>query len=174
MAGHVDIGLGRGGVARRMIVHHDDGRGMQGQGPPHHLARVQRRVIDGALLLDFVADQHVLAVQKQQAKLFGAQRRHGGAAIVQQIQPRRQHRVFADRGAGQPNGGLAHDLQNRGRVMAQALGFHQIAHIGGQTIGKTAPAVDHRLGQRFDILARNHRGQQQFQNLVVGQGVGRL
>ena len=49
LAGHGDIGLGGGWIARGVIVAEDDGRGRHLQRPPHDLARIDGRVIDGAL-----------------------------------------------------------------------------------------------------------------------------
>ena len=53
-----------------MVVHQDQRRGVQLQRALHHLARIDRRMIDGAALLRLVGDQHVLAVEEQDAELL--------------------------------------------------------------------------------------------------------
>ena len=63
-----DVGLRRGRVAGRMVVHQDQGGGVQFEGALDDLARVVRRVVDRAALLPLVFDQHVLAVEEQQVK----------------------------------------------------------------------------------------------------------
>jgi hypothetical protein len=48
----------------------------------HHFARIDRRVVDRALLLHLVGDQLVLLVEEEDAELFACFEGHGGAAIV--------------------------------------------------------------------------------------------
>ena len=51
------------------------------------LARIDRRVVDGAGLLHLVGDQRVLLVEEQDAELLALLERHGGAAIVDHLAP---------------------------------------------------------------------------------------
>ena len=44
-------------------------------------------MIHRAARLCFIRDQHILAVEKQDAKLFRLQMRHGGVAIIKQRIP---------------------------------------------------------------------------------------
>ena len=60
---HLDIGMRWRGVSGRMIVHEDQGRGGQLQRAFDHLARINRRVIDGADLLDLIEDQLIPLVE---------------------------------------------------------------------------------------------------------------
>jgi len=53
-----------------MIVHQDKGRGPKLQRPFDHFARVDRRVIYSAFLLDFVSDEHIFPVEKENAELL--------------------------------------------------------------------------------------------------------
>ena len=46
--GHIDIGLGRGRIAGRVVVDHDDRRRAQFQRPLDHFAGIDRGVVDGA------------------------------------------------------------------------------------------------------------------------------
>ena len=68
---HADVGLTWAGVTRRMVVHKDDGSGVQFQGAFDDLARVDRNMVNGAARLFFVGDQGVFGVEKEDAELFG-------------------------------------------------------------------------------------------------------
>jgi len=52
-----------------VIVHQRDRGGRQLQRPLHHLPHIDRRVVDGALLLDLVGDHLVALVEEQDAEL---------------------------------------------------------------------------------------------------------
>jgi hypothetical protein len=80
---HLDVGARRSRVARGMVVHQDDRGGGEFERPLDHLARINRRVIDGAGLLQFVGDERVALVEEQDAELLLLGERHRGAAIVQ-------------------------------------------------------------------------------------------
>lgn len=62
---HVDVGARRCRIARRMVVHEDDGRRRQFQCPPDHLARINRRVVYRSGLLHLVGDQTVFLIEEQ-------------------------------------------------------------------------------------------------------------
>src|SRR6056297_1068579 len=68
---HVDVGGGWRGVSGRVIVHQDEGAGVQFQSPLDDFARIDGDVIDRALRLRLVGDEYVLAVQVENAELFG-------------------------------------------------------------------------------------------------------
>ena len=70
LAGDLDIGARRRRVAGRVVVDEDDGRCRELERPFQHLADIDRRVVDGSLLLHLVGDEIVLAVEKQDAELF--------------------------------------------------------------------------------------------------------
>src|SRR3546814_3044810 len=57
----------------------------------HHLAGVDRGVVDGALLLYLVGDQAVALVEEQQAELLDLLVRHGHAAVGEQLVPGGDH-----------------------------------------------------------------------------------
>jgi hypothetical protein len=52
-----------------VVVHEHDCRGRQLERPLHHLAHIDRGVIDGALLLHLVGDDLVALVEEQDAEL---------------------------------------------------------------------------------------------------------
>ncbi len=62
------------GIAARVVVRQDQGRRLQFQRAPHHLARVDGRVVDGAARLRLVGQQAVLVVEEQDAELLHASR----------------------------------------------------------------------------------------------------
>jgi len=66
---HLDVRAGRRRVAGGMVVHEDDGGGRQFQRPLDHFARIDRRVIDGADLLQFVGDELAALGEEQHAEL---------------------------------------------------------------------------------------------------------
>ena len=59
-----------------MVVHQDDGGSGEFERALDHLARIDRRVIDGADLLDFVGDELVALVEKQHAELLAVGEGH--------------------------------------------------------------------------------------------------
>ena len=82
LLGHLDIGLWRGGVARGVVMHEHDGGCRQLQRPLHHLAHIDRGVIDGARLPHLIGDDLVALVEEEDAELLLVLESHGGAAIV--------------------------------------------------------------------------------------------
>jgi len=70
-----------------VVVHEDQRRCRQFERTLDDLARIDRRVVDRALLLHLVGDDLVLLVEKQDAELLLVGERHGGAAIVEHRRP---------------------------------------------------------------------------------------
>ena len=87
LLGHVDIRPRGGGIARGVVVQQDDVAARQFQGAAHHLARIDRRVIDRAAVQDLIGDQLVLLVEKQHPELFARLIGQGDADIGQQGAP---------------------------------------------------------------------------------------
>ena len=85
---HLDVGVRRRWVARGVIVDEDDRGRRKLQRPLDHLARIDRRVVHGADLLQFVDDQLVALVEEQHAELLLVGERHRRAAIVEHARPR--------------------------------------------------------------------------------------
>ena len=71
-----------------MVVHQDDRSGRELERALDHLARIDRRVIDGADLLQFVGDQLVALVEEQNSELLLVGEGHRHAAIVEHARPR--------------------------------------------------------------------------------------
>ena len=70
LLGHVDIGPGWRGVARRVIVDEHAAGGVQLDCAPQNLPRIHRRVVHSALVHDLVGDQVVALVEVQHAELL--------------------------------------------------------------------------------------------------------
>ena len=60
---HFDIGLRWRGVARGVIMHKDQRRCIELKRSAHHFARIDRRMINRAALLDLIGNQTMLARQ---------------------------------------------------------------------------------------------------------------
>ena len=82
MSARDGVGSPDGWLCTRMI----GGRG-QLQRALDHLARIDRRVVDGAGLLHLVGDQPVALVEEQDAELLLVVERHAAAAIVEHARP---------------------------------------------------------------------------------------
>ena len=85
--GHFYVGLRRGGIARRVVVHEDQRRGVKLQRAFHDFAGIDGNMVDRAGGLRLIRDQRVLGIEEKQAKFLGLAMRHGGVAVVQQRIP---------------------------------------------------------------------------------------
>lgn len=63
-AGHLDVGARGAGASAWMVVHKAAGRGGKLKGAAHHLARIDRRVIDRTFTRQLVGDQLIGLVQE--------------------------------------------------------------------------------------------------------------
>ena len=70
--GHLDVGARGRGIARGVIVDQDDGGRRQFQRALDDLARIDRRMVDGAFLLLLVGDQLIALVEEQDAELLAS------------------------------------------------------------------------------------------------------
>lgn len=163
---HLDVFLARGRIAGGVIVNKDDRPRVQLQCPFHDLARIDRYVVDGACRLLFVGDDGVLAIQKQDAKLFGFTMRHGCAAIVDQIIPGCQDVALQHLGPCHALGKGLGDAQLQVYPVGCALDLEQAMfgcrhHAVQISEGRKQP-----LGKRLDVDPGNGVEQQQFEDLV--------
>jgi len=53
-----------------VVMHEDDRRRRKFEGAAHHLAGIDRRMIDGAAALDLVGDQGIALVEEEDADVF--------------------------------------------------------------------------------------------------------
>ena len=169
---HGNVGLAGGWVARRVVVHQDDRRGVQFEGAFDHLARVDGHVIDGALGLFLIRDQDVLAVEKQDAELFGFAVGHRGVAVVQQRIPGRQDRAVQNLGPHQALGRGFDDFQVLDHRFPDAFDQSETGGGGGDHAAEVAERVQQQPGEGFDVLPWDRPEQQEFEQFVVGHGGG--
>ena len=165
--GDLHIGGGGGRVSAGMIVHQDQSRGGQFQRPFDHLARIDRRVVDGARLLHLVGDERVALVEEEQAELFLVHECHGGAAIIDHRTPGREHRTFRHRAAGEAAGRSLDDLQVGDDAFAKALDLHQARRGGGEHLREGAEAPHQFLGEGLHVAAGDRPEQDEFQKLII-------
>jgi hypothetical protein len=154
-----------------VVVHEDQGAGRQFQRPADDLARVNRRVIHRADALQFLGDQPVLLVEEKNPEFLALARRHGGAAIVQDIDEGGQRATLLQLAARQAAGAGLNDFQFRYDRLTDAGDFHQPLRARRQHLGEGAKAGDQDLGQRLDVAPRHGAKQHQLQQLVIGDRV---
>ena len=118
---HVNVGLAGGWITGGVVVHENEGAGVQFEGALHHFTRVDRKVIDGALGLRFVCNEGVLAIKEEEEDLLGFAVGHGGLAIVEQGVPQGNHRTMEHAGAGEPACRGFDDLEFANHRIADAM-----------------------------------------------------
>ena len=87
VAGDRDVGFRRGRIARGMVVHQDQGGGVEFEGALDDFARIDRGVVDRTALLPLMFDQRVLAVEEQQMELLDGAVGDIGLAVIDQFVP---------------------------------------------------------------------------------------
>ena len=85
---HLDVRAARRWVSRRMIVHQAQRGGGQFERALDDFALIDRRVVDGADLLQFNGDALVALVEEQHAELLLVGEGHRRAAIAEHARPR--------------------------------------------------------------------------------------
>src|SRR5258708_18734419 len=165
---HLDVGTRRRRVAGGMVVHQNDGGRGQFQCAFDHFARIDRRMIDCADLLDLVDDELVAFVEKQDAKLLPLGKRHRGAAIVEHRRPRRQHVTAFHLAAGEPKGGGLDHLEFRDGGIAEPVALGKTRPWRRDHVAERAESRDQRLRQRLDVPPGQRAKQHQFEKLIVG------
>jgi len=170
--GHGYVGLRWRGIARRVVVHEDQGRGVDLQRALHNLSRVDGHMVDGTACLFLIRDQDVLAVQIQDAKLFGFPVGHGGVAIVQQRRPTRQDGTVDDPRARHPLCRGFDHLQFDYDGLTHPRHRAQPRDGRGDDAVEIAECIQKRAGKRFYVLPGDGTKQHQLQQLVIWHGLG--
>ena len=111
----------------------------------HHLARVDRRVVDGAARLRLVGQQAVAGVEEQHPELLDRLARQHGVEVGHQPVPVVQDRLLdrPRRGPCAQRGGPDDPERDRA-VLADAGLSQQLPRRRGETRGETAEPVDQR------------------------------
>src|SRR6476646_10788531 len=128
-------------------VHEHDRGCRQLKRPFHHLAHIDRRVIDGAFLLHVVCDDLVALVEEQNAELLLGLEAHRGAAMVEHLAPRGE--PLQHLAAQEPKRCRAHELDLGDGRLAEARHFAQALVGRAQRLGKGAEMSENRLGDRL-------------------------
>ena len=148
-------------------MHEDERRRVELQRAPRHLAGIDGHVVDGALALRLVGDQHVLAVEEEDAELLGVAVGHHRAAVGHELVPGRDHRALDDarpRHAvreGLDDAELQPDLGRRARHL------HQPVLGSGDDAVEVAEGGEERLGERLHVDALDGVEEQQLEKLVL-------
>jgi hypothetical protein len=169
---HGDIAVGRGGIAAGVVVDKDHGGRAQFEGALDDLARIDRHMVDRADLLDLVGDELVLAVEEHDAEMLALFMRHGDVAIIDQLLPGAQDRLFLDVAIEHAQGQRMHRLHQHGGILAKALDALEVLEAGGHDARDAAEAGEQLLGQRLDVLAGNRGKKHELEQLVILEGAG--
>ena len=89
-------------------MHQDQCRCLELERSLYHLARIDRRVVDGPALLLLVLDQHVLAVEEEDVEFLDLAVGDMRRAVVDELVPGADHRALLQLRPHQPECGLAH------------------------------------------------------------------
>src|ERR1700730_4669580 len=109
--GDGDVRLGRSRVARGVVVHQDQRRGLEFERPLDHFAGIDRCVIYRSALLLLMLDQYVLAVEEQDVKLLDLAMGDICRAVIDELVPGADHRTLLQFRPHQPECGLARRLE---------------------------------------------------------------
>ena len=131
----------------------DQRAGRQFQRAAHDLARVDGDMVDGAAGLFLIRDQHVLAVEIEDAELLDLAMGHGGVAIIQKRAPTGQDGTVHDARPRQPLGRGLDDLEflHHGGAGARDLG--QPRRRRRQHAVEVAEMVQQAPGEGLHVLA---------------------
>ncbi len=154
-----------------MVVDQDDGARGEFERSFHHLAWIDRRVIDGAGLLHLVGDQAVLLVEEQDTELLAVLEGHGRAAIVEKLRPVGQDLTATHLAARHALGGGGDDLEIGRDRRPDALHLFEQGCRRAKHLGQGAEAGDQRLGNGLGVDAWDQPEEQKLEQFVVGQGV---
>src|SRR6516162_3147851 len=166
--GDGDVRLGGGRVARGMVVHQDQRRGLELECALDHLARIDRRVVDRPALLLLVLDQYVFAVEEEDVELLDLAMRDVRCAIIDQLVPRAEHRPLVQFRPHQPKRRRAHRFE-RGNPGETEPGTCECLGIRTQQFGEAAKPLEQILGQRLHVAARVAGEEDHLDELVIGQ-----
>ena len=127
-------------------------------GAAHHLARVDRRVVDGADALHLVGDELVLLVEEKDAELLVVDVGHCRAAIVEQGGGGAEIAALLYGALREAAGGGLDDLQLGNSGLAQPGDLVEPLGAGGEHLGERAEARSSALATGFTSrrgMARN-------------------
>src|SRR3984893_749180 len=125
-------------------------------------------MIDGADLLALVGDQAVALVEKQNAKLLLVGERHGGAAVVDERRPGREHRATLRLHFQKAvRGGFYHFELGDGRLAKPRL--RQQLRRRTDHLGERSESFEQAFRKRLHVTPRDRTEQNELQKFIVGQ-----
>ena len=159
-------------IAARMVVHQDERARAELERALDHFARIDRRVVDGALLLHLLLDQHVLAVEKQHAEFLGLARAPSRRRSSRAAPPRMRARaVPMTCGLGEP--AAPRPRPTFSAAIASSLSPFACSRSTGAAIDVAEAVRSGRISALASGLTstRGIAEQQQLEHLVIRQGV---
>ena len=169
--GEGHVGIRRAGVAAGVVVDENNGCGTQCKGAAHDFPRENGGLVDGALLVDLVGDEHVLAVHVENAELFGFFARHLGGAVVDEAGPGGEHRLLHHAGLHHALGGGLYGFKGNGGGFGEAFDGGELGHRGGEDVFDAVEFFEQGFRQRLHIAARDGHEEKEFEEFVIGQRV---
>ena len=97
---------------------------------------------------------------------------HRGAAIVEHLAPRGEHRPLQHLAAHETERRRAHELDLGDGRLAEPRNFLQPLLRRVQRLGEAAEMREDGFGKRFGVAAWHRAEQDQLEELVIGEGVG--
>jgi hypothetical protein len=170
-AGHADVGRTGGGVARRVVVGAEDGRGGFLDGLAEDLARVGEGAAGGSRGDLGAFDQAVFAIQAKHPELLDqhavGERAQEPGGLVRAVDER--WRMTA--GVGEHATGYFHDGNElKGFHVPDALEFFEIGLAPVDEPGERAGLLDQAIGQGEHVMALGSTAQQHGEQFAVAEG----
>ena len=109
--------------------------------PLRNLSYIERRVIDGAPLLNLIGNQHVFRSRKKKPKLLNLFMRYGCATIVDKLLPRGDGIALLRLDLQQPTSNDFRKFESRYRRVVHARNTLQLFRIGADHRCKIAELI---------------------------------
>jgi hypothetical protein len=130
---------------------------------------ISRRVVHRSRALDFVGDQNVLLVKKQDAEFFAIQMSHGGPAIGDDRGKAAHRRAIFDCSFGKSFRRFFYDLQFGDRRLADACYFFQPIRGSGSDCCEGSETGQKTFRERLDVPSWNRTKKHKFEQFVIGE-----
>jgi len=152
----------------QMVVHQDDGGRGEFKGAFDDLADIDRRMVDGAFLLNHVGNDPVALVKKQDAELLFGFKAHSGMAIAQYGGPGTQHGAVHDLALHETQRGRADEFHFGDDRVANPRDFAETIPGGVDDFGEGTELGDQFFCQRLGVAAQKRAEQDEFKKFIVG------
>jgi hypothetical protein len=152
-----------------MVVDQYNRGGGEFEGALDHLARIDRRMIDGTRLLHLVGDKGILLVEEQHAELLACLERHRRAAILDHRRPGCENLTVLEFALEHAVGDCSGQLEFGCDAVSHALDFSKQVRWCAEHFGQGAEPGQQRLGDRLGVAARDQPEQQQLEQFIIGK-----